>query len=199
MRLSNERYEQIKRAIANLFEDYDVKEIPVDVFGLARKMKIKTVFATEILEKHPKKIDRYFLYQYPPAYMHYDLKSQMFIVYIDDIGTIIERQRYSLGHELMHVVLGHTEQNPKNESEANFGATYMLAPTSLALIKPGEQSLLVPKKIARIFKVSVPEAEIIARYNSKRLSLPNLKERDYEKKLNCLLGGSLDVKLREFR
>ncbi len=199
MKLSNERYEQIKRVIADLFEDYDIKGIPVDVFKIARKMKIKMVFATEILERHPEKIDRYFLYQYPPAYMHYDSKSQQFIIYIDDIGTVIERQRFSLAHELMHIILGHTEQNPKNESEANFGATYMLAPTSLALIRPSEQSLLVPGKVASIFNVSVSEAEIIARYNLRRLSLTSLKEKDYEKKLNCLLKESLDVKLNEFR
>ncbi len=198
MKLSDETYERIKRRIADVFEDYGIKEIPVDVFEIARKMKIKIVFASEILKKHPEKIDQYCLYKYPPSYMYYDSNTQKFIVYIDDVGAKIERQRFSLAHELMHIILGHNEQNPKNESEANFGATYILAPTSLALLRPGEQSLLVPEKIARLFGVSVSEAEIVARYNSRRLSLTGLKEKDYERKLNSLLEESLNVKLSEF-
>lgn len=55
MKLISQRYEQIKEAIAEFLEDYDVKKIPVDVFELARKMHIKIVFASEILERHPKK------------------------------------------------------------------------------------------------------------------------------------------------
>lgn len=199
MKLSNERYEQIKRYIADFFEDYGIKEIPIDVFSVARKMNIKIVFASEMLKKHPEKINPYFLYQYPPAFMYYDTKTQKFIVYIDDIGTTLERQRYSLSHELMHVILGHFEQNPQNEAEANFGATYMLAPTSLTLVNPTEESLRTPKAIARIFQVSNTEAWIIARYNTKRILLQNLRERDYEKKINCLLKESLYEKLREFR
>ena len=37
MRLSNQRYEEIKIEIANLLEDYNVRELPIDVFALAKR------------------------------------------------------------------------------------------------------------------------------------------------------------------
>lgn len=198
MRLSDQRYEQIKMAIADFLEDYDVKNVPVDVFGLARKMQIKIVLASEILDKYPKKLDEYVLFNYPHSFLYYDPDAQKFIIYIDDIGTKKKRQRFSLAHELMHVILGHTEQNEKNESEANFGATYLLAPTSLALIRLADENMLIPEMVEDIFDVSGPEAEIIVRYNSNRISLPNLNEKDYEKTINGLLKESLNKRISRY-
>ena len=198
MRLSDQRYEQIKMTIADFLEDYDVKKVPVDVFGLAKKMQIKIVLASEILNKYPKKIDEYVLFKYPNSYLYYDPDAQKFIIYIDDIGTKKKRQRFSLAHELMHIILGHTEQNEENESEANFGATYLLAPTSLALIRIEEEIMFIPEMVEDIFDVSGPEAEIIVRYNSNRVSLPDLNEKDYEKTINRLLKESLNKRISRY-
>ena len=198
MRLSDQKYEEIKKIIAGFLEDYDVKKIPVDVFGLAEKMRIKIVFASEILDRHPKKTNEYVIYSYPHSYLYYDPEAQRFIIYIDDVGTKKKRQRFSLAHELMHIILGHAEQNAINEAEANFGATYLLAPTSLALIVLEEQILFTPKIVEDIFDVSGPEAEIIVRYNSNRVSLSDLNERDYEKTINGLLKESLNNRISRY-
>ena len=109
MKLASQRYEQIKESIAEFLEDYDVKMIPVDVFELARKMHIKIVFASEIMKKHPKKVDEYVLYTFPNSYLYYDPETQKFIIFIDDVGTKRRRQRFSLAHELVHIILGHTD------------------------------------------------------------------------------------------
>lgn len=199
MRLSDQRYEDIKMAIANFFEDYNVRKIPVDVFDLAEKMKIKVVFSSEIIKKHPKKVVKYKLFTYPHSYLYYDPDSQRLIIYIDDLGANKKRQRFSLAHELMHIILGHTEQNERNESEANFGATYLLAPTSLALIKLEDKILFIPEIVMYIFDVSAPEAEIIVRYNINRVSLPDLNEKDYEKTINGLLKESLYKRISRYR
>ena len=198
MRLSDQRYEQIKMTIADFLEDYDVKKVPVDVFGLAKKMQIKIVLASEIINKYPKKIDEYVLFEYPNSYLYYDPDAQKFIIYIDDVGTKKKRQRFSLAHELMHIILGHTEQNEENESEANFGATYLLAPTSLVLIRIEEEIMFIPEMVEDIFDVSGPEAEIIVRYNSNRVSLPDLNEKDYEKTINRLLKESLNKRISRY-
>lgn len=195
MRLSHQRYEEIKRKIANFLEDYNVNEIPVDVFELARKMKIKIVFASEILKKHPEKVDEYILFNYPHSYLYYDSDNQQLIVYIDDIGCKRRRQRFSLAHEIIHIILGHTEQNKKNEAEANFGATYLLAPTSLALMKQNNGILLNLSSIEEVFDVSEAEAAIIYRYNENRLAYFDLSEKDYEKTINGLLGESFRNKV----
>jgi len=198
MKLASQRYEQIKEAIAEFLEDYDVKKIPVDVFELARKMHIKIVFASEILERHPKKVDEYLLFSFPNSYLYYDPETQKFIIFVDDVGTRRKRQRFSLAHELVHIILGHTEQNEENEAEANFGATYLLAPTSLALMHLDNDLLLDEFIVGKIFDVSEPEAQIIVRYNSNRVCYCDLNEKHYEKTINNLFKDSLNQKISKF-
>ncbi len=198
MRLTNRRYEEIKSIIGEFLEDYGVSKIPVDVFGLARKMKIKLVLASKLLEKHPKKIDEYVLFKYPNSFLYYDPDNQQFAIYIDDVGCRKKRQRFSLAHELMHIVLGHTEQNEQNETEANFGAIYLLTPTSLVLVMPKEDALLLPETVSKLFDVSLTAALVAVRYNLQRLSLLNLKEKEYEKMINNLLRESLMSQIRNY-
>lgn len=198
MRLSDQRYEEIKIAIANFLEDYNVKKIPVDVFDLAEKMKIKIVFLSEIFKRPPKKGAEYVYFKFPHSYLYYDPDSQKLIIFIDDLETNKRRQRFSLAHELMYIILGHTEQNEKNESEANFGATYLLAPTSLALIKLEDETLFIPEIVMDIFDVSAPEAEIIVRCNFNRVSLPDLNEKNYEKTINGLFKESLNKEISRY-
>ena len=195
MRLSNQRYEEIKIEIANLLEDYNVRELPIDVFALAKKTNVKIIFASELLGKYPKKLNEYMIFTYPDSYLVYNQTLQQFVIYLDDIGTKKKRQRFSLAHELMHIVLGHFEQNAQNEAEANFGATYLLAPTSLALIEQKEYYLLDPEMISKIFDVSMSESQIVARYNSKRLSIGIFEELPYEKVINDLLRDSLLINI----
>lgn len=198
MRMTNQRYEEIKRTIGDFLDDYGVSTLPVDVFDLVEKMKIKVVLASKLLRKYPKKIDECILFKYPNSFLYYDPDNQRFVIYIDDVGCRKKRQRFSLAHELMHIILGHTEQNEKNETEANFGATYLLMPTSLVLIAPKECVLLLPEVVSEIFDVSLPAAMVAVRYNSNRLSLLDLDEREYEKTINNLLGESLMSQVRRY-
>lgn len=189
MRLSNERYEEIKKEVAYIFEDYNVTSISVDVFEIAKKMNIKVVFASEILEKNKFKITEYVLYSFPQSYLHYSETEQRFYVYIDDVGTKINRQRFSLAHEIMHIRLGHQEQNERNEAEANFGALYMLVPTSLVLLD--EEFMLQEEYFVKYaFDVSLDVAEISVRYNHNRINYVDLKPKDYEDIINNQLGES---------
>ena len=138
------------------------------------------------------------MFAFPHSYLIYDPDKQKFIIYIDDIGTKKKRQRFSLAHELMHIILGHTEQNENNEAEANFGASYLLAPTSLALLELEDQYLFVPELVSDIFDISGAEAEIIVKYNSNRVSLQDLNEKDYEKTINGLLKESLNDRISRY-
>lgn len=169
MRLTNQRYEEIKNEICDFLFDYDINTLPIDVFDLAVRMKIKIVKASELLKKYPEKLNQYMLYSYPHSYLYYDKNEQKFIVYLDDVGTKIQRQRFSLAHEIMHIILGHKEQNSQNEAEANFGATYLLAPTSFVLIKGAYKYLMDPHIVMDIFNVSYSESKIIIGYFENRM------------------------------
>lgn len=195
MKISSQRYEEIKSSVADLLEDYNIKEVPIDIFKLAKKMNIRIVYSSKLLEKNESKGEQYYHFEYPHSYLYFDSDTQKFLIYIDDIRTKKKRQRFSLAHEIMHIVLGHSEQNKINEDEANFKATYLLAPTSLVVSMPGEEALYKPTAIERIFDVSNEAAQIIVKYNRGRHNLLFLGEKEYEKRINMLLKSSLIEKL----
>lgn len=132
------------------------------------------------------------LFSYPPSYLYYSKEKQKFFVYIDAVGTNKSRQRFSMAHELMHIILGHTEQNERNEAEADFGAQYMLAPTSLILLAPDHWLLEETDFIKFVFDVSEPVAEITIRYNHNRLYYISLEEKPYEEIINNQLGTAFN-------
>ncbi|HHX67028.1 MAG TPA: hypothetical protein GX708_03105 [Gallicola sp.] len=43
MHLSNQRYEQIKQIVTEVFEDYQICNLPIDVELLAKKMNIEVI------------------------------------------------------------------------------------------------------------------------------------------------------------
>lgn len=192
MRLPDERYEEIKMAIALTFEDYNVDGLPIDVFGLAKKIGVSVVYASQIIKNNKGKINEFMLFAYPPSYLYYSKEKQKFFVYIDDVGTNKSRQRFSMAHELMHIILGHTEQNERNEAEANFGSQYMLTPTSLILLAPDNWLLEETDFIKFIFDVSEPVAETTIRYNHNRLYYVSLEEKPYEEIINNQLGTAFN-------
>ena len=187
MRLNGERYETIKGTIADFFEDYDIKTTPIDVLEIARKMNIVVVFSSSLIKKHPRKIGEYQRHVFPNSFVCFDENIKKFVMYIDDIGTSKKRQRFSIAHELAHIILNHEKQSSLNESEANFAATYILAPSSLVLLIPNEVQLLLENLIQRVFDVSKPESKIIKRRFLERTSLTSFRAKHYEKRINELL------------
>ena len=193
MRLANKRYNEIKRTVADLFEDYDVRTIPIDVFGLAEKMGIEIVFAS--------KCNRNCLMDYfdnVESCVAYNDVLQKYVVYLDDVNTGKKRQKFSLAHEIIHIVLNHKDQSKYNESEANFGAAYLLCPTSLAILSSAEELMLSTEGIQSIFDVSLGLAKIAARHNKKRLANVRWGPADYESRINSLLKESLFARIHGF-
>lgn len=43
MRLENKQYEEIKQTVIDIFEEYDVKSIPISAFEIAVKMGLKVI------------------------------------------------------------------------------------------------------------------------------------------------------------
>ncbi|MDD2434452.1 MAG: ImmA/IrrE family metallo-endopeptidase [Bacilli bacterium] len=197
MRLTNSRYEEIKKEIANVIEDYNITSFPVNVFELANKMGIKIVYASSIIDKNPGKVDEYFFLRLPDAYLQIDKREGEIKMYVDNLGTRVSRQRFSIAHEIMHFILNHREQNEKNESEANFGATYMLAPTSVSLI-PGAYDELYRdlSKISPFFGISLQTARITMRYVDNRIQYGPKYVLSYEKTINEHFEKEVKEKLK---
>ncbi len=186
MRLPGFRYEQIKRKVVETFELTGERSIPIDPFAIARKLGIHLVAYSQLSEagkaaclKKSKSGFKYLLEQ-PGA------PSIWYIYYNDEMpyGHV----RFTILHEIGHIVLGHLQESDVAEAEANFFAKFAIAPPSLVdLIKPNDYI-----EIARAFDLSSESALNSWSYYRKWQSINSTT--DYELKLESLFtiirGGS---------
>lgn len=172
-KLHNIRYEQIKEYVVATFEKYEVKEYPIDCFGLAKKMGFKVVPFSKLDDKQLK------------AIRFCEGEAIMFIVddekyiFYNDINNNLTRQRFSIFHEIGHYVLGHKQESDLARLEANFFASYAIAPIPLVW-KTNSNTIL---KICNTFDVSFDCATniIYTLENWQRITKTHLN--DYEKRL----------------
>lgn len=126
------RYEEIRACVADLFEDWGVCVYPFSVWSLLRKMCI-TVIPYSAL---PKDLREELLIKIPDAYTIYppDFNPLRTTIYYNDIGRSRRRIRFTLAHELGHLILMHlNSEDARYECEANIFANYLLAPAPLIL------------------------------------------------------------------
>lgn len=199
--ISSQRYEEIKKTIADTLEDYDVRELPIDVFALAEQMGCKITRASEIPSLNPK---NHPATVYSPlldsdGFTLYDEESKRIVVFLNNFDLPISRQRFTLAHEIAHIILGHREQGTIIEQEADFAAVYLLAPVSLCLLPGSELITNDPAQIQEVFQISNEAANNAwGRFQTRR-KYPCIPECDYESTINGLLGDSFRKKLEERR
>lgn len=156
MRLSNEKYEEIKAEVTDLFERFSVCCIPISGFELALKMGIILVPYSSLTTDQFEivmSISTDGLYLEPGD-------GKEYIYYNDSIGY--ERANMTILHEIGHCALGHHEDMDPEvvEAEAKFFAKYAVAPPPLVhRIQPGS-----PSEIADAFQISYQAAEIAYGY-----------------------------------
>ena len=134
-KLTDEEYEFIKGEVCHIFELYRIKCVPVCGFEIASKMGITLVAYSGLSEKKLKKAlevseDGFFI----------EIGGREFIFY-NDIDRCYERQNWTILHEIGHIVLDHTGHSEHEEDEANFFATYAIAPPVL-IHKIGAKSVM---------------------------------------------------------
>lgn len=145
------RYEEIKKTISVLIEKYDIKKIPLDVFGLAKKLKISLVKYSQLTEYEIKKLEKHGISRDSDGFFALVVKKGQIVPYIYyNDNKPIERIRFTILHEIGHYILNHKQQSCLAEAEANFFAKYLIAPPILIhRINPSDYM-----EIASIFKIS---------------------------------------------
>lgn len=153
MRLSDERYEEIKAEVIDLFSRYDIRCIPISGFELAISMGITLIPYSSLSQKK-------FKAAYRVSADGFYLESadgKECIFYNDRVGY--KRANMTILHEIGHCVLGHHDDMDQDEAEteAKFFAKYAAAPPPLVhRVKPNG-----PEDIEEIFVISY-EASIYA-------------------------------------
>lgn len=148
-RLPDSRYEEIKDCIITCFERSNISTFPVkpSIIVESNGIKLKTYSQhSEQLFQQALEIsnDGFSIFQ----------NNSWFIFYNPTI-TPQERIRFTLMHEIGHIVLNHTEHSELAEAEADFFARYSLAPTVLIQSLPEINEYAIHEK----FGISVTAAK----------------------------------------
>lgn len=121
------RYTKVRDASWNVLLDFNITSLPIDVIGLANKLDIDVIKDSDIKFLTP--------HQSGIAVLSDDKRA---IVYDDNMSY--ESIRFTIAHELGHIVLGHTltkdmcscvvfdEDKPEIEKSADMFAINLLAP-----------------------------------------------------------------------
>lgn len=132
MQLPSRRYEEITKIVIEMFKKFDVRNIPIDCFEIALKMGVilkpySVLDGNSLIKALGISDDGFCIFQ--PAGVGPFSFGQWYIFYNDSKPP--KRIRFTLMHEIAHIVLDHTEPSDLAEAEANFFAKYALAPPPL--------------------------------------------------------------------
>lgn len=146
IRLPSNRYEEIKERVVDLYEDFGISSVPIYPGGVLQKMGYD-VESYEIFNDRPKEIANKFSYDaFRCLVRSTNSKFELYHPYNSRL-----RIRFSLAHELGHIVLEHDfKEDSIQETEANFFANYFLVPLPLIPYKCIYDS---PESVSSVFDV----------------------------------------------
>lgn len=165
MRFSDDRYEEIKAEVIDLFIRYHVRCIPISGFELAMKMGILLIPYSSLSSEQQKAA---LTISSDGFYCEPGDGSER-IYYNDTIGY--ERSNMTILHEIGHAVLGHYSEmdSEEAETEARFFAKYAIAPPPLVhTLGPS-----CPEEIESAFVISLEAAYYAYEYYHKWLKQYN--------------------------
>ena len=146
-RLTYRRYEEIKKIASSKIKEWDIQHLPYNCYDLCKTLGIRLKKYSDQNETTKQELMEFSEDAF--CYMLYkDGFAIRGIAYNDKMPQ--HRIRFSIMHEIGHIVLDHSEHSQLAEAEANFFAQYMLAPTpTLQYILP-----LVASKVSNLYNIS---------------------------------------------
>lgn len=188
MRLTNDRYEVIKKNVVKMFMDNDIRQIPIDCFEICQKMCVKSKKYSQLTPDAFSKATEVsedgfcmLMEEGPEPFV-----SLQWYIFYDDTKSR-ERIRFTIMHEIGHIVLEHTEHSQLAESEANFFAKYSLAPPPLVhKIKPEDYM-----DISNAFDLSQECAYYAMSFYNKWLQYGHSEYLNYESELLSLFDEAV--------
>lgn len=148
MRLSGNRYDEIEAIVVDFFKTININKFPLDCFEICDQRGIVLIPYSELSEKEKAALNTA---SEDGSCVLVELQKDIFawaIYYNDKMPK--QRIRFTIMHELGHIILDHSEHSDLAESEANYFAKYALAPPPLIRQFPIEDYI----ELARVFDLS---------------------------------------------
>lgn len=126
VKLSGDRYEEIKNEVVCLFEKADVHCMPINGYEIAASLNVNVIpYSAFTASKRELAIKLS-----PDGFAAFD--SGKWRICVNDDGNIaFGRRNFTILHELGHIVLKHTEDSDLADAEANFFAKFAQCPPIL--------------------------------------------------------------------
>lgn len=175
MRLSDERYEDIKREVLLTFIEYDIRCVPINAFEIATKMGL-TVVPYSVLSEDKRNAAMRFS---EDGFSAEDNRGKWTIYYNDSCKNY-GRINQTIMHENAHYVLGHMVGDEVEEAEAKFFAKYALAPPPLV---HNICEVVTTECIMNVFDISFQAASIAHQYYNNWLEYGGKAYTDYEEQM----------------
>lgn len=180
--LVSSRYEELKEIGADIICDAEITEYPFDVFEVAKKLEVEVVDYQSLPDTGK---DICFNESEDGFSMLYKKngKKQWRIYYNAEMNT--ERIRFTIMHEIAHVSANHGYGNEVEESEANFLASFVLAPPCIIHEKKVEDYIDLSREFGVSNEMSYHQFH---KYN-KWLECGGDYYKDYEERILQLYKG----------
>lgn len=160
IKLPRWRYDGIVCAVLEMFKKVDARIMPLPVFDIANSLGCSLV---PYRAYGPRIHDVLMAASQDAFSMQFMGSSRSVILYNDRM--ISTRINYSIMHEIGHIELGHKEQSPLAEKEANYFAGVALCPIALLL----HYGITDAKSVCELFNVSAEFAKNRLRAAKNRL------------------------------
>lgn len=173
LRLTDERFEQIKESVVKMYEQFNITCVPISAFEIAIKTGIKVIPYSAYSER----IQTIMLEESEDGFVAID-NGKSCICYNDEINNY-GRINNTIMHEIGHIVLEHSQDSELAEKEVKFFAKYALAPPVLI----HKYELKDPYSIAETFDISFEAACYALTYYNKWLAYGGRHYTSYELKM----------------
>ncbi len=155
---SKKQYDKMTRLALDVLSDYGFFRFPLDVFALAKKIGMRLIPYSALTFE-----------QYMTLYHEYDMKLGFTIscpekgyiiydTYYNDVDLREPTQRFTIAHEIKHVVAGDLLKRDLTENDealADFFAKSLLAPQAIIV----QEGLGSPEEYVKRFRISQQSAE----------------------------------------
>ena len=159
IKLSDERYEEIKLIVVRMFVEYGISCAPINGFEIAHKMGVKVIPYSAIAPGKRELLIK----ESEDGFSVQRTNGQWYIYYNDEKNY--RRINNTIMHEIGHIVLDHSEDSELAEKEVNFFAKYALVPPVLI----HKLKLDNPESIVQVFEISYEAARYAYHYYKKWL------------------------------